>query len=107
MTPSVSAVTVIERQRQSTATLTPKTPSTVTLVRKLNVNSVSFIFLLKGPHDSWEPSDEELQQRRDEQEASFCPEDRVQESNLRRLQQARQIWQDCLQVPRVRSCVSP
>lgn len=33
MTPSVSAVTVIERQRQSTATLTPNHPSTATLVR--------------------------------------------------------------------------
>ena len=79
MTPSVSAVTVIERQRQSTATLTPKTPSTATLVRKLIVNSVnvSLIFLYEGPHDSWEPCDEELQQRRDEQETSFCPEDRV------------------------------
>jgi len=32
MTPSVSAVTVIERQRQSTATLTPNHPSTATLV---------------------------------------------------------------------------
>ena len=53
MTPSVSAVTVIERQRQSTATLTPNHPSTATLVKKLIVNFVSFIFLFKGPHDSW------------------------------------------------------
>ena len=53
MTTSVSAVTVIERQRQSTATLTPNHPSTATLVKKLIVNFVSFIFLFKGPHDSW------------------------------------------------------
>ena len=53
MTPSVSAVTVIERQRQSTATLTPNHPSTATLVRKLNVKSVSLTFLCEGPHDSW------------------------------------------------------
>ena len=33
MTPSVSAVTVIERQRQSTAILTPTYPSSATLVR--------------------------------------------------------------------------
>lgn len=48
MTPSVSAVTVIERQRQSTATLTPNNPSTTTLVPTTPGNPVMRSFSNAG-----------------------------------------------------------